>query len=62
MGRNVRRVLIALAFATAGLAGCAVYPAYPPAVVVGPPVVRVYPAVPPAVAYRPYYGYRRYYW
>jgi hypothetical protein len=57
----VRQVLITLAFAAAALAGCAIYPAYPPAVVVGPPVVRVYPA-PPAVVYRRYYGVRRYYW
>jgi len=61
MERNVRRVLIVLAFATAGAAGCAVYPAYPPPVVVGPPVVGVY-AAPPVVVYRPHYGYHRHYW
>ena len=55
----MQRMLIALAIAA--LAGCAIVPAYPPPVVVGPPVVRVYPAPPPVVVYRPYYG-RRYYW
>ena len=47
---------------TTGLDSCVVVPAYPPPVVVGPPVVRVYPATPPAVVYRPYYGYRRHHW
>ena len=55
--------IIALVLAAVALSGCAIVPAYPPGVYVGPP--RVVPG--PYYGYRSYgypgyYGYRRHYW